>query len=164
MVFSLALVRDGEPILGVVYQPFLDELYVGKVGLGATRNDEQISVSGTSSIDHKTLITSPAHRVHALFDLDGLLAELSARGARVYNYGSVTYNAVLVAAGNSDIAFFPWKNSWDVAAAKVIIEEAGGTTSDPQGDKQRYDQDTAGFIATNGVLHDEIVKILQRIS
>lgn len=49
----------------------------------------------------------------------------------------------------------------DGAALKVIVEEAGGKVTDVFGNDQRYDRETKGFIASNGVIHDELVKIVR---
>lgn len=150
--FSLALVKDGEPVLGVVYQPFLSEMYFAVKDQGAFCNGEKIEVSRVSQPDHKTLIAAPAFKDRAHFNIDDKLKSYSKLGVNIYNYGSAAYNAILVARGSADMTFFPWSSVWDIAAAKVIIEEAGGHTSDIEGNDQNYDSEIRGFIGTNGVL------------
>ncbi len=155
--FSLALLKDGEPILGVVYQPFVDEMYIGEKGKGSSLNGKKIHVSSISQIDKEVILACPTHRVNAPVQLESKLIELAKFGANTYNYGSGAYNAVLVARGSVEGTIFPWSHCWDMAAAKVIIEEAGGKTSGIFGGKQKYNQDIQGFIGSNGLLHENFL-------
>ena len=155
--FSLALLKDGQPILGVVYQPFLSEMYSATLGGGALRNKQPIHVSTLADVDKEVAIACPAHKISAPHKIDAKIEALALSGANAYNYGSAAYNAVLVAAGSVEGTIFPWKNCWDVAAAKIIIEEAGGKTSDVFGNPQQYNQQIQGFIGSNGLLHEKFI-------
>lgn len=67
-----------------------------------------------------------------------------------------------VADGEFNMAIFPGtkRKNCDIAAVKVIVEEAGGKVTDIFGNEQRYDQDINGAIISNGLVHDEVVKII----
>jgi fructose-1,6-bisphosphatase/inositol monophosphatase family enzyme len=53
------------------------------------------------------------------------------------------------------------KHPWDVAAIKIIVEEAGGKCTDLDGNDQKYDKDVNGFIASNGFVHDELLTLIK---
>jgi len=156
-VFSLALVQDGVPVLGVVYQPFVDDLYVAESEKGATCNGQKIFVSERAEIDTRSVIAAAAHKKTAPYPTDNIVRLCADKGASIYNYGSATYNAVLVARGSAEATVFPYSNAWDMAAAKVIIEESGGHTSSVGGKRQRYDGKIAGFIGSNKLVHEKLL-------
>ncbi len=159
--FSLALVEDGTPILGVVFDPFLDRLFVAERGTGTTCNGEPVRVSPTASFEHTLLYASSS--IHGTKDYFPVARELRHRGARIINFYSLVYAGMLIAAGEVVALVAPATKPWDAAALKILIEEAGGRTSDIEGNDQRYDTDLNGFLATNGALHDDILTLLGRV-
>ena len=83
----------------------------------------------------------------------------------VTTVGSTTHAAALVARGEFVASVFvgaKGKNV-DIAAAKVIVEEAGGKVTDLFGREQRYDQDIRGAIVSNGVVHEELVQAMKEL-
>ena len=71
----------------------------------------------------------------------------------------------LVAAGEFSAALFGGGSAYDMAAAKILVEEAGGRATDIFGNiPARFDRDMEGQIVSNGILHDEILKILDETS
>jgi fructose-1,6-bisphosphatase/inositol monophosphatase family enzyme len=68
-----------------------------------------------------------------------------------------------VASGDFVCAIFPGKKNknFDIAAIKVIVEEAGGRVSDFQGNEQRYDRDINGAVVSNGIVHDEVLELIK---
>lgn len=156
--FSLALTHQGDVILGVVYDPFLERLFTARKGGGAFLNGDPISVSALREL--KT----------AVIDLEGLPNECDGViyhtlrdrrvGAKVTTLHSLVYGGCLVASGNFTGVVFGKEKPWDVAAIKVLIEEAGGYTTDFYGQQQRYDQAINGFIGTNRAIHDKLLAVL----
>ena len=69
---------------------------------------------------------------------------------------------MLVAAGELGFTIFPHSTAHDAATVKIIVEEAGGKVTDIFGEEQRYDCETNGFIASNGVLHDKLVALAKK--
>jgi fructose-1,6-bisphosphatase/inositol monophosphatase family enzyme len=78
--------------------------------------------------------------------------------------GTIIRAAMCVADGEFTSAVFPGKQhkNCDVAAVKVIVEEAGGIVTDFYGNDQRYDRDINGAVITNGVVHDEILEAIKK--
>lgn len=159
-VFSLALVKNGEPILGVVFDPFMDRMYFAEKGKGAYLNDKRIYVS-KNAIIRNSVLGIPNWR-DATYNLYELVKDLGInhRGL-IINLASIIYMSVMVASGEFIAAVFPGDKAHDAAAVKIIVEEAGGKVTDIFGNGQRYDQDTNGFLATNGIVHNELLEIIK---
>jgi myo-inositol-1(or 4)-monophosphatase len=145
-----AIVRDGIPVAGVVFNPMLDHLYKARAGEGAFRNGDRIHVSAC----------------HGLVDC-AMLGDRGMLGAppwpqmRVETRNSVAYRVALVADGSFDATIsLSAKRDWDLAAADIILREAGGCITDRQGARLRYNGPEARqstMIAAGPVLHDEIL-------
>lgn len=158
-VFSLALVIDGEPIIGVVYDPYMDRLYYARKGEGAYMNSKKLKTSDKSSLG-QSLIDLSSRK--GLFKSDAHYLKLCEVNARLPKYYSLVYGLMQVASGKFEGSIFGHRTAWDVAAAKIIIEEAGGYTSDVYGNNQKYNSDVNGFIAAgNKQLHDKLLDIIK---
>lgn len=158
-VFSLALVIDGQPEIGVVYAPFANQLYHAVRGGGAFMNDQPIQVN--EKVLERGAVMNVDWWRDAEWDVMQVAHDLACKtGVYVLSPGSTTHAAMLVARGEYVASLFPGvkgKNV-DIAAAKVIVEEAGGKVTDIFGDEQRYDRDIRGAVVSNGIVHDEIIK------
>lgn len=161
-VFSLALVLDGEPIIGVIYDVFTDSLYSAIKGKGAYKNNDLIHVNDIRlndmrSISHFDMCPNCEYNIY------DVIKEL---GKKTYfvSIGSVTHACACVANGDFNLVIFPGTNhkNCDIAAAKVIVEEAGGKVTDMFGNGQRYDRDINGAILSNGIIHEEVIDALQK--
>lgn len=161
-VFSLALVVEGNPIVGVVYDPFTDRLYSAIKGKGAYCNNEPIHVNN-KSFDNMKTVGHYDMWSEAEYDIYDVMKELSKKSYFV-SIGSITHASIYVAAGDFIAAIFPGskRKHCDLAAAKVIVEEAGGKVTDFFGNEQRYDKDINGAVISNGILHDEIISTIKK--
>lgn len=160
-VFSLALVKDGTPLVGVVYDPFMKRLYSAIKDAGAFLNDAPISVSNTGLERHA--IINVEWWPEAEYDIDTACHKISLHTkAYVLHLGTVIDAACYVAAGRYEACVFAGTKgkNVDIAAVKVIVEEAGGKVTDLFGNEQRYDGDIKGAIVSNGVVHDQLVQKL----
>lgn len=157
--FSLALTQHGVPILGVIYDPYMDRLFVAEKGKGAYLNGEKITVSKSSEVKNKLLTIEASNRLSSFQDVR---MDLAMQGTKVLTMMSFIYSGMLVAAGELVGAIFAHKNPWDVAAVKILVEEAGGICTDLQGNDQRYDQEINGFVASNGILHEQLLALLKK--
>lgn len=156
-VVSIALVKDGVPVVGVVYDPHMDRLYYAVRGEGAFLNGKAISTSPRTELSC-SYIEIDGHKGFKNLDF---FETARAEGVRLLSYSSTIYAHMLVASGQLEGVIFPLMNPWDCAAAKVIVEEAGGVTSDMRGKDQRYDQKTNGFIsAGNPEFHEKLLTII----
>jgi fructose-1,6-bisphosphatase/inositol monophosphatase family enzyme len=156
--FSLALTQEGAPILGVIYDPYMDRLFVAEKGKGAYLNDKKIKVSDRG-LQNNTLTIEGSNRYPPF---NNVRMELSNQGTKILSMMAFVYSGMLVSAGELVAAVFAHKNPWDVAAVKIIVEEAGGKCTDIEGNDQRYDRETNGFIASNGVVHEQLVDLLKK--
>lgn len=161
-VFSLALVVDGESVLGVVMDPSTDNIYSAVKGGGAYLNDKPIHVSDIL-LDDKRSVSNLDMWPEAEYNLFDPIKKL---GEKTYfvGLGSVIRASMCVASGEFNLAIFPGTKhkNCDIAAAKVIIEEAGGKVTDLFGNDQRYDESINGAIMSNGVVHQEVVEAMKQ--
>lgn len=158
-MFSLALVIDGEPVLGVAYDPFHNKLFWAAQGEGAWLDDMPLQVS-QAKLDNRSMVNVEASYA---ISSDARMT-LEKRGVLVTSMGSAVRTAVMVASGRMEAMIFggtEGKNV-DIAAVKVIVEESGGKVTDLNGKEQRYDGAINGAIVSNGMVHDEIVQYMQQ--
>ena len=130
----IAVVQGGRPAAGVVYAPELDELYEASAGGGARLNGRTISVSDTRDLEDCDMVGDPS-----LFTGDHWPTPWPAMNVKGRN--SIAYRMALVAAGAFDaaVALSP-KSDWDIAAADLIVTEAGGLATDHLGRPFLYNQ------------------------
>lgn len=151
--FCLALLKDGEPILGVVYSFGRDRLFSAVKGGPAKLNGKEIVLSRKQK---------PMELVNlewwggGKFDLQGLREHLFKIGYQVPNYASCGFMSTLVALRRIKGVIYSGDKPWDVAAAKVIVEACGGKVTDLYGDKQRYDRAIRGAIITQPEYFDDL--------
>ncbi len=131
---SVACVLQEEIVAGVVYEPVANNLFAAGLGLGATRNGEEIYVSTKSGLDEAFLATGFPFRAHAALEayLDCFrIVFPQVRGVR--RCGSAALDLANTAAGIYD-AFFEFRlSAWDIAAGALLVSEAGGVISDFDG-------------------------------
>lgn len=150
---SIAYERDGELVLGVVYMPELDEMFVAIRKEGATLNGEPIHTSAISNPRQALVHLGYGHRVPANMECTlRLLPNLFQHISDIRRYGSAAYAICCVACGRSDVFFELGLFIYDIAAGIVILEEAGGRVSGWTSDEDC--KITGNIVATNGPLHD----------
>lgn len=161
-VFSLALVENGNPILGIIYDPFTDNMYSAIKGQGAYKNDLKINVNNLELED----IKSVAHYdmwPNSEYNIYDVIKEL---GKKTYfvSIGSIARASMCVASGDFTLAIFPGTKhkNCDIAAAKIIVEEAGGKITDLFGNDQKYDSDINGAIISNRKVHNEVINTIKK--
>lgn len=155
--FSLALVKNGKPIVGVIHDPFLERLFSAEEGKGTFLNEEQIYVSKQKDLANNAL--NLENFENAKYQLWELEKKLSFKNSKVLKLCSTAYACALVACGEFIASIFPHTGGHDIAAAKIIVEEAGGKVTDLFGQEQRYDQNIKGAIVSNGIVHKELVEL-----
>jgi len=154
---SIGLEHNGKMLMGAVYNPILKEFFFAEKGKGATLNDKKISVSNKDDVLRSCLVTGFPYTY--LDQPNGPLQafeRLIRRGIPVRRLGSAAIDLCWVAAGRFDGFYEHQLNAWDSAAGFIIVEEAGGKVTDLNGNA--YSPYQPGIIATNGVLHDELVE------
>jgi myo-inositol-1(or 4)-monophosphatase len=159
---SIGVEYEGTCVLGVVYDPTRDELFLGQQGKGATLNGTPISVSATPQLNEALLVTGFAYDVHTATDnnLKEFCAfTVRARGMR--RTGTAAIDLCYIASGRFDGFWELQLKPWDTAAGKVILEEAGGKVTNYTGAPYSIYGDT--LIATNGHIHQEMIGVLREV-
>ncbi len=128
---SIALRYKGEGVLGVVYAPYLDELFTGVKRLGATLNNKKINVGRKSELDKCILATGFPYdkRTNPINNID-YFSKITPNLRGIRRMGAAAYDLSLVAAGLLDGFWEMNLSLWDVAAGIIIIREAGGSVID----------------------------------
>jgi len=157
---SIALEQKGEIVLGVVYDPMRDELFVAQRGRGAFLNGERIYVSHTDSLIRSLLATGFPYdrKISPRNNLD-FFNDLLMASQEVRRDGSAALDLCYVACGRFD-GFWELKlKPWDVAAGSLIVREAGGFVSDFSGNAFSIHGDE--IVASNDRIHGRLVEILR---
>ncbi len=153
---SIGLEHNGQMVLGAVYNPFINELFVAEKGQGATLNGKPIAVSKKERVENACLVTGFPYAY--LDEPNGPLQVFERfirKGVPVRRLGSAAIDLCWVACGRFD-GFYEHKlQPWDSAAGYLMVLEAGGSVSNIEG--AAYSVYQPGIIASNGVMHNELV-------
>ena len=158
---SLALADADDLVFGLVHDPMREETFTAVRGQGARLNGAPVRVSETTRLAQALLGTGFPYdrRQHVAFYL-GFVAEAICSTQGIRRAGSAALDLCYVACGRLD-AFWEWKlKPWDVAAGRLIVEEAGGRVSDFSAAAHRLEGDETA--ASNGHLHAELLDMLAR--
>lgn len=158
-VFSITLVnRMGCPVVAVVYEPFLHDLYWGVNQNGSYKNGRPLKVNMDSSIQTATIGNSG--RTSPFVEATKFKTSLFEKSNHSVVLNSVIYESMLVASGKISATVMTGNAFHDAASAKLIVEEAGGKVTGLFGNDQRYDCSICGAVITNGSnLHDSIIEL-----
>lgn len=156
---SVALVEDGQPVVAALAAPARDQMFVAVAGGGATLNGQPIRVSGRADVTGARIPADPS-TVFASYWPERWDAE------PVEKPNGLALRIAKVASGEADL-FFEGRpmGEWDIAAAALILTEAGGTITDRDGGPLRFnkpDPRLRGTIATTPALHDETIRRVAR--
>lgn len=153
---SVALVVDGEAQLGVVYNPYADELFTAIRGEGAWLNGGKISVS-TATLANGLVIFGTSPYDESLSQRSFELAYAYFKKAMdVRRSGSAALDLCAVASGRAELFFELQLAPWDHAAGGLIVQEAGGVLSDVQGNPLPYDRPSSVVARCVGVREEEL--------
>jgi myo-inositol-1(or 4)-monophosphatase len=157
---SLAFCERGRAVAGAVYCPAEDELFAAELGGGATLNGRPIRVSKVDRVNQSLLATGYAYdrRERPEFYL-GITRTILMNSHGLRRGGSAALDLCWVAAGRLDAHIESSLKPWDMAAGRLVLEEAGGRFSDFVGAPAGLAVDEV--IASNGALHDELVALFR---
>jgi myo-inositol-1(or 4)-monophosphatase len=158
---SIGLARAGEMIAGVVYDPMRQELFTAERGAGAYLNNRRIHVSKAKTIADSLASTGfPSRKrrhninIHFYYQL-----AMASHGVR--RTGSAAIDIAYVACGRLDFFWEFGLKSWDMAAGKLLVQEAGGRVTDMYGRPHTLTSEST--LADNSVLHDEVIAFFEQI-
>jgi myo-inositol-1(or 4)-monophosphatase len=156
---SVAATYKGEVMVGVIYDPHREELFSAVRGRGAYMNEKRIHVGSQETIgDAIVAMGSPPAEESMEMSLRGVQA-LMPKVRTIRMLGSAALMLAWVANGRLTCYWEYDLSSWDIAAGALIVEEAGGRFTDLAGED--YSLRTRKMIASNGKVHDEILKVLR---
>jgi myo-inositol-1(or 4)-monophosphatase len=143
-----------ELVAGVIYNPVSDELFWAEKGVGAFLNDRRLRVSGRRDLLQAVFATGiPFAKVPRKAEFSAILHRVMPQVAGVRRFGSAALDLAWVAAGRYDGYWELGLNTWDIAAGLVLVREAGGTVTDPEGG----DPHASGHVvAGNAVLQPKL--------
>jgi myo-inositol-1(or 4)-monophosphatase len=152
---SIALAYKGEVIVGVVYDPSRDELFVAEKGKGAYVHGKKMQVSEDDKLSSSLIATGfPSDRNTALpINLKGIQA-IAPKVRNIRMAGSAALHLAYVADGRLSGFWEIGLNSWDIAAAALLIQESGGNVTDTAG--KPYNLAVRNVIGSNSLIHDEL--------
>jgi len=156
---SIALAHNGEVIVGVVYDPMKDELFVAEKGKGAYVHGKRMQVCKDDTLRDSLVATGlPADHHYALpLNLKGIQAVApQVRNLRIA--GSAAMHMAYVAAGRLSGFWEIGLNSWDLAAGSLLVQESGGVVTSTVG--KPYDLGVRNVVASNGLIQEELIKAL----
>lgn len=143
---SIALARGNEILCGVIYNPMTEELFTAEKGKGAFLNGSPIHVSAAADLEHAlAAVAFPTRTEGDSPDFHAFLVMLAETQA-IRRIGSSALNLAYVAAGRFDLLSNQSAHVWDVAAGVILVQEAGGVITDPDG--QEYDLARGGLFAS----------------
>lgn len=157
---SIALAHKGEIIVGVVYDPSRDELFVAEKGKGAYVRGKRILVREEQKLSQCLIATGfPIDRERTLPPNMRGLEAMVPKVRNIRTGGSAALHMAYIAAGRLNGFWELGLNAWDTAAGSILIQEAGGKVTDTFGNP--YTLGTRHIVATNGYVHDEVLQVLK---
>ena len=165
--FLLALVdrSDGQPVVAVVYDPYLDHLYTATKGGGAFLNGIRLESSKTMKIfqGYVSVYGPPTKTDGIDYSPGWVMDELRIKGAKNLSFVSGAYTASKIAAGNFAVVLAGSPASpWDFAAICLLVKEAGGMVTDLEGKPRRYDEFGFGCVlAANQQILTDILELVK---
>lgn len=146
---SVGLLKDGEPYIGVCYDPYRDEMFTAEKGKGAYLNGKPIHVSGRKLKEAVIMAGSAPYYRELREETIRVFGKLYIVANDFRRSGSAVLDICNVACGRFDAFFEVRLQPWDYAGAQIIVTEAGGTATDLKGDKLQHDAPTS-VLVTNG--------------
>jgi myo-inositol-1(or 4)-monophosphatase len=154
---SVALVKEGQPFLGVILNPATGELYFAQRGEGTYFNHQPSQASARQRLPGALIDASRSERKRGEFEPFENMVTLR-------TMGSIAYKLARISAGQADATWSRGpKNEWDICAGALLVEEAGGRCVDLDGRPFTFNQPfrkVNGIIATNGPLYEQVIAVL----
>jgi len=159
---SIGLEVEGETKLGVIYVPSLNELFHTEKGQGTFLNGERVVVSRVDRLNRGLICTGFPYDVHEHADFYlRYFHQFIKKSFALRRPGSAAIDLSYLAAGRFD-GFWEFKlHPWDVAAASLMITEAGGKVTDLRGGP--YTIYSEEILASNGLIHEEMLEAIREI-
>jgi myo-inositol-1(or 4)-monophosphatase len=157
---SIALTRRGVLLAGAVYDPTRDEMFLAEAGQGATLNGARLRVSAETRLDRALLATGFPYDVRTSAENNfAQFIQFCQRAQAVRRPGSAALDGAYVACGRAD-GYWEFKmKPWDLAAAALLVREAGGRVTTAEGDEDFLGRPSV--VMSNGHLHGQMLQVLR---
>lgn len=159
---SLTLMEDNEPIIGVTYAPFNQEMFVVEKGRYARLNERNIHVSNVSKLSESVMSFAYFQRDRkSRTQAQRVWSDFEERSRSMRHFGCTSLELAYVACGRLEAQVIaPPLRLWDVAAGMLMVEVAGGKITNFQGKKWGGLKD--GLVASNGRVHDQVLQVVKK--
>ena len=157
---SIGLVKRGDPLVGVIYDPLREHMFVADRGGEARLNGVPIHVSRVANLGNAMVGLDWGHSNEVRKRILLYLHQIAPHCGTLRVLGSAALAMAYVAAGWLDAYFHIGLKPWDTAAGMLIINEAGGRCSTFEGEPYRVN--LPGCLATNSLIHDELLILMRR--
>ena len=157
---SIAILKDGVPVVGVIYQPVGDALYTAEKGKGTTWRGKKVSVSDRDT-EHAMISFGNGRDKQEKKRLNRLFVESERFIKSRRHLGSCVLEQAFVARGSTEGIICFGLNKWDYAAGTLLIQEAGGTITDFSGKPWQFGAGNH-FIASNDVVHKTLLQLVKK--
>jgi len=160
---SIAYAYRGQVQLGVVYDPYQDDLFCAERGQGAWLGDRRLTVEGSEDLIHSLLITGFAYENWVIETNLQFFAHFHRRCEGVRRLGAAALDLCYVAANRADGYWEVSVNPWDLAAGGLVAEEAGARVTRMDGDPD-YLRPPCNVLCANPVLHQIMLEEIQNVA
>ncbi len=159
---AIALELAGKVVAGVVFDPAKDELFTAELGRGAWLGGRRLRVADDADLAGALVATGIPHSnaVHAHERYLGVLAAAMREAAGIRRYGAAALDLAYVAARRFAVFFELGLAPWDLAAGALLVHEAGGLVTEPDGGDRFLS--AGNVLATNGLLHQRLLTMVGR--
>jgi myo-inositol-1(or 4)-monophosphatase len=154
---AIALVKDFKTVLGVIFDPIHDELFVAERGQGLTLNGEPVTVSTRTGAKGGMLFAGRGYKKRDRERHGKIIYDLEQQTTYFRRLGCATLMLSSVASGRADSVILTGSQPWDVLAGALMVEEAGGRITDYCGNA--WTLESEDLIASNAALHQDIISI-----
>lgn len=158
---SIALAKNNSVVMGVVYNPCTDEIYLAEKGKGSYLNNKRLKVSTKKKFKECVLGFSLPSDIGISRKSLSILSRNYGTFRALRNSGSAALNLCYVADKRFDLYFTLNLNSWDVAAAKLVVEEAGGKTTNTH--NKKWTIEDRNIVGSNRIIHNKFIRLLKLI-
>ena len=155
---SIALIKDQQPILGVIYYPVQKELFTAELGKGSYLNQQPIKINKDIEFETAFITIANARDKISRERAGKFYLALKPINYAVRQVGSVALELCYVGAGRFGATVMVACNSWDIMAGALIVKEAGGIVTDFNG--KPFDKDSIDILASSPTIYQNLLKLV----
>lgn len=157
---SIAVAKKNELILGLIYNPATQEMFIAEKNKGAFLNGKKLKVSNENKTINMLLATDNSSNPQIRKNNYRILQKVCTDFRHIRIFGSGALHLAKVSSGKIDVYYKTKFNYWDYAAGVLLIQEAGGKVTDLKGNN--ITTKSKSIIASNGKIHQQIIQILKK--